>query len=254
VIIIDATKPFFRIKMKLIAVAIFFISFLLLLIPTSKTLAEVFVHDIIAVKNEETFLKVETRGKFSRKGGELVEFFVDNKSIGKALSGGDGFAFKQVSTSKTGTFKITVKSASSESSGLLLIFKKGTNIVFTDIEGGLLEGEFLKQKPRDRSQQAIRQISKKYPVVILQAGIISKKAAKDWIKRHGFIELPVIAWNNGELFQELIKKGLKIKAVIGGDAIIDSAAQYKPLLFSFRGKESALNVKSWDEIEKRLSK
>lgn len=240
------------IKSKILVFSLF--TLILFQLLMTNTDAEIFVHDIIAAKNEEILLKAEIGGKFARKGGELVEFFVEQKSIGKALSGGDGFAFKQFSSSKTGIFKVVVKSASSESAGLLLILKKGSKIVFADIEGGLLEGEFLKLMPRDGSQEAIREINKRYPVVILQTGMFSKKMAKDWLKKHGFGALPVIAWHGGEVFHELSAKGMKIIAVIGSDAIIDSAAQYKPMSFSFTGKKNSIAVKNWDEIKKKLSK
>lgn len=245
---------FIRFEMKSVGITIYFFCLILLQLLTANADAEIFVHDHIAAKDEGMLLKAEIGGRFVRKGGELVEFFVDRKSIGKALSGGDGFAFKQFSSSRVGILKVTVKSPSDESTGLLLNLKKGTKIVFTDIEGGLMEGNLLRQMTRDGSQEAIREISKKYPVVILQAGILNKKMAKKWLEKHGFGELPVIAWHSGQIFQELREKGMVIKAVIGSDAIIDSAIQYKPLSFSFKGKEGAQEVKNWDEVRKRLLK
>lgn len=239
-------------KLKTLAISFFTLFLLQFLITNAE--AEIFVHDIIAAKNEEILLKAEIGGMFTRRGGELVEIFVNGKSIGKALSGGDGFAFKQFTSSKAGIFKVTVKSVRGEFTGMLLVLKKGTEIVFTDIESGLLEGEFLKQRPRDGSQDALRQINKRYPVVILQAGILGKKVSKDWLKKHGFAEMPVVAWKGGDIFEELSKKGMKIKAVIGNDAIIDSAARYKPLSFSFKGKEGSIAVKNWEDVKKRLSK
>lgn len=244
--------------MKIKAILVSFFSLLVFLIsihllPLS-VCAEVFVYDMIALKNEEILLKVETRGKFSRKGGELVEFFADRKPIGKALSGGDGFAFKQFSSTKTGIFNITVKSKAYESTGLLVVLKKSEKIVFTELEGGLLEGELLKQRPKEGSQDAIGEINKRYPVIILQKGVLNKKMVKEWLKKHGYKELPVISWEDGYIFRELAEKGIKIKAVIGSNAIIDSAAKYKPLSFSFTDKEGSSTVKNWDEIKKLLLK
>ena len=55
-------------------------------------LCRVIVHDDIAVKGHRVMLKAETRGSFFADGGQVVEFFVEEHTIGKTLSGGDGVA------------------------------------------------------------------------------------------------------------------------------------------------------------------
>jgi len=216
--------------------------------------AEIFVHDMIAVRNEKTLLKAETKGRFYRKGGELVEFLVNGKSIGKTLSGGDGFVFKQFASQKTGLHKITVKSATETSDGTLLVLNKGAGIFFADVESSLLDGGLFAKKPREGSQKAIKEINKRYPVIILQTGFVSKKTIKEWLSKNGYPLLPVMPWGNGNIFDEFTEKGMKIIAVAGNNAIIDSAAEYKPLSFSFTGKDGAIDVKNWDEIRKKLLK
>ena len=214
-------------------------------------LSEVIVHDMIAVQGEEVMLTVETRGKFFRKGGELVEFFVDGKSIGKNLSGGDGLAFKKFTTQKRGIYKITVKSGKEEDDGSLLSLKKGEGIVFVDAEGSLLE-DLFSMKPKEGSQEAIKEINRRVPVVLLQTGIISMKTIKTWLKKNGFIELPVIPWRQGRIFEEINKKGLRIRAIIGSPSVIESAKEYKPQAFSFKEAENTVEVKDWKEIEEKL--
>ncbi|MFZ3136489.1 MAG: hypothetical protein WA126_03745 [Thermodesulfovibrionales bacterium] len=90
------------------------------------------------------------------------------------------------------------------------------------------------------------------PIVFLQTGFISVKAIKAWLKENEFIELPVISWRQGAVFDDIHKKGLKIKAMIGSEAVIESAKEYKPLAFSFEGVEDAKEVKDWEEIRKKL--
>lgn len=241
-------------KVKIISIFSMLVFFLIFYVFSLNVSAEIFVHDIVLLKNEETLLKAETRGKFSHKGGELVEFFIDGKTIGRTLSGGDGFAFKQFSSKKTGLLKVSVKSSAEEASGVLLVLNKGSKIVITDFEGGLIEGELLKKKPRDGSQNAIKEINKRYPVVVLQTGMLSKKAIRDLLRKYEYMDLPIVAWGGGDIFAELVQKGIIIKAVIGSDALINSASKYKPLSFSFTAKEGALSVKKWEEIKKRLLK
>ena len=56
-------------------------------------LSRVTVYDTVVIEGQKVMLRAETSGILFRKGGELVEFCIDGKSIGKTLSGGDGVAF-----------------------------------------------------------------------------------------------------------------------------------------------------------------
>ena len=228
-------------------------SILLTFFPPATALSDVIVHDLIGLKGEEIMLQAETKGKFFTKGGEVVEFFIDKKSIGKTLSGGDGFAFRRFNPIKSGIYLITVKSGKDEGNGLLLSLNRGDRIIFIDVEGSLFEGLFSK-KPRKESQETIKKISRRFPVVFLQAGLLGIKAIKRWMKENGFIILPVIPWSQGMIFDEISAKGLKIKAIIGSQAVIESASEYKPKAFSFEEVEDAEEVKDWEEIRKKLFK
>lgn len=229
----------------------FILSIFLLLVFPSNALSDVIVHDIVMPQGEEIMLKAETRGRILSKGGESVEFFADGRSIGKTLSGGDGFAFKQFTPLKTGIHRIAVKSGIGEGNGLLLSLKKGTKIVFIDVEGSLLRGPFSKE-PRQGSQKVIREIYRRFTIVFLQTGLLNVKTLKAWLKENKFIEVPVIPWGQGSLFDDIHEKGFKIKAIIGSEAVIESAKGYKPLAFSFEGGENSKEVKHWEEIQKKL--
>jgi hypothetical protein len=229
-----------------------YICFLLLfcLIP-APVLSDVIVQDMIALKGEGVMLSAETKGKLFAEGGEVVEFFVDGKSIGKSLSGGDGLAFIHFTPLKTGLYRITATSGKDKGNGLLLSLRKDARIIFVDVEGSLLEGLFS-PKPRYGSQKTIKKISIRFPVVFLQTGLIGTKAIKTWLKENGFIDSPVLPWGQGEIFDEINEKGLKIKAVIGSQSVIESAKEYKPQAFSFEESEDAEEVNDWDEIGKKL--
>ena len=56
------------------------------------------------------------------------------------------------------------------------------------------------------------------------------------------------------LFDEANKKGLKIKAIIGRQSVIESAQEYKPQSFSFEEAEDVVVVKDWEEIGEMLLK
>lgn len=61
-----------------------------------------------------------------------------------------------------------------------------------------------------------------------------------------------MSWQMGDIFAALNKKGIKIKAVIGSQAVIDSANEYKPESFGFNEEDSSKNLQTWQAIEKKL--
>jgi len=213
-------------------------------------LSDIIINDIVVPVGKGVMLVAEVKGKLFGKGGEVVEFFVNEKSIGKSLSGGDGFAFKQFTPLKTGMYTIKARAGKEEGKGLLFSLKKGAKIVFIDVEGSLLER--FSQEPKKESQKVIKRINKRYPVVFLQTGALSSKAIKKWLKKNKFVISPVISWDQGVVFNEIIEQGFKIKAVIGGPYVIESAKDYQPLAFSFVDVEGSVEVKDWEEIRKKL--
>jgi hypothetical protein len=214
-------------------------------------LSRVFVYDDVALKGQEVMLRAETRGALLSKGGEVVEFIVDGRSIGKNLSGRDGFAVKTFVPARTGLYKISVKSGDDKDSGILLALEKKTRIVFIDVGDSLLEGPFGEtEKPG--SSKAVTKIHKRFPIVYLLKGLLSVEAVRSWLKKNNFPVAPVLPWGQGEVFREIRERDLQIKAIIGGPDVIESARMYKPLAFSFDSMEDAEVVENWREIEKKL--
>lgn len=228
-----------------------FISVFVIFIFPAFALSDVIVHESVVPVGKETMIKAEVKGKFFGKGGEIVEFFVNGRSIGKNLSGGDGLALQQFIPSGIGIYRIKAKSGTDESTGLLLSLRKGSGIVFIDVEGSLMER--FSNNPRQGSQKVIKDIQKKFPVVFLHATVFRNiKSIKEWLKKNKFPELPVLPWKQGLLFDDLHDEGFKMKAIIGSPDVIFSAKRYKPLAFSFEETEDAAEVKDWEEIWKKL--
>jgi hypothetical protein len=213
--------------------------------------SEVVMYDMVVPVGKEVMLKAEVKGKLFSKGGVIVEFFVNGKPIGKGLSGGDGLAFKQFAPPVTGLYQIKAKSGTDEGRGLLLSLKKGSRIVFIDVEGSLIEK--FSDKPKQGSYKVIKIIQKKFPVVFLHTtGFLNLRSIKEWLKKNEFPELPVIPWKLGSAFSDLHDEGFKIKAVVGSPDVIGSAKEYKPLAFSFEETEDAGEVRDWEEIRRKL--
>jgi hypothetical protein len=231
-------------------ILVFILSAALFGICPDAALSRVFVYDDVALKGQEVMLRAETRGTLLSKGGEVVEFIVDGRSIGKNLSGRDGFAVKGFVPARTGLYKINVKSGEDKDSGILLALEKKTRIVFIDVGGSLLEGPFEAEKPG--SSKAVTRIHKRLPIVYLLKGLLSVEATRTWLKKNNFPVAPILPWRQGDVFGEIKERDLQIKAVIGGPDVIESAQKYKPLAFSFDSVEDAEVVENWREIEKKL--
>ncbi len=224
---------------------------LLVVFSTGTAAADVVAHDLVAVKGEEVMLRADTKGLFFEKGGVLVEFFVDGKSIGKNLSGSGGVALKPYRVLKTGVHRVKVKSGSDEDEGILLSLTKGSKIVFVDIESGLyVEGTPGRAKPGSR--RALKEIGSRYPVVLLQSGMIGARMHRLWLRENEYEAYPVLPWNSGAIFDEISRKGLKIRALVGGPHIIESAGKYKPPAFWFDKVDNAEKVKDWETLQKKL--
>jgi len=209
------------------------------------------VYDEVAVKGRELMLRAETRGTFLREGGDLVEFFVDKRSIGKNLSGNNGIAVKTFVPERVGVHKLCVKSGDDTNTGILIALEKKTKIVFIDVAGSLMGG-LLDIEVRPDGRKAVTRISKRFPVVFLQRGLVTVESMRAWLKKNKFPSAPVLPWSQGDVFREIKERGLLIKAVIGAEEVIESAKEYKPLAFSFDSVEDAQVVENWGEIEKKL--
>ena len=229
----------------------FILSAALFCICPDAALSKVFFYDDVALKSREIMLRAETRGTLFSKGGEVVEFIVDGRSIGKNLSGRDGFAVKGFIPARTGLYKINVKSGDDKDSGVLLALERRTRIVFIDVAGSLLAGSFGEME-KPGSGKAVTKIHKRFPIVYLQKGILSVEAIRAWLKKNNFPVAPVLPWGQGDVFREIKERDLQIKAIVGGPEVIESAQMYKPLAFSFDSVEDAEVVENWKEIEKKL--
>jgi len=214
-------------------------------------LSEVIVHDMVVPEGKRVMLRGETKGKLFSKGGEVIEFFVDGKSLGSTLSGGDGLAFRQFVPPGPGLYHVTARSGNEKGKGVILALRKKTGIVFIDLEGSVLGGPFS-GRSMSGSQKVIKEINRRFPVVYIQTGFAGIKMLKESLKENGFTPSPVVAWNNGAIFDDIYERGFTIKAIIASPHIIQSAMKYHPLAFSFQSADDAVEVKDWEEIRKRL--
>jgi hypothetical protein len=241
---LDIMRPF---TIKLILIT------LLITVYPIAVMAEVIIHDSVTIENEEATIKAETKGRFFPKGGQIVEFFVEGKSIGKTLSGGDGFAFKSFAPVKKGLFEIVAQYGDDRDSGVILAVRRNIRIVFIDIEGSFLTNPFAR-KSLETGRTAIKKIIKEYPVVYLQTGVTGTKLLRKWLRNNDFPASPVLPWQRGAILNYVKGKGIGIKALIGGQKVIESAKRYEIKTFIIDSLDDKARQKKWEGIAKEFTK
>lgn len=196
-------------------------------------------------------LTAETRGRFFAEGGLLVEFSVDGTAIGNSLSGIDGFAFKPFTPKKQGLLEISARTDKDLATGVILSLRKGSSIVYVDIEGCFLSNPFRKESIAV-GREVITNIIKTYPVVYLQTGFLGTAPLREWLKKNDFPLSAVIPWKEGNVFSHLKQAGLSIKTVIGSRTVVESSDAFKPDTYVFDGIDDDTNIKKWKEIKEKI--
>ena len=212
--------------------------------------AQVTLHDALALVGREVMLLAETGSGLFGAGGVLVEFFVDGRRVGKNLSGGDGVAFFSFVPRTARLHSLRAEARGGRAEGLLLAVKESAGLVLIEVEGGLLERS-LTMKPRPGSVEALKKLSRHYPVVFLGGGLIGAAAMKRLLKERGFPEAPLIPGGDA-VFAALREKRLKVRAVVGNPELMQAARGYATRAFSFDATEDREAVADWEEILRRI--
>ena len=207
--------------------------------------AEIIVHDGIGKKGQETMLVAETRGLITAKGGEVVDFYAEGKVLGRALSGGDGYAFRAFVPSKTGLIPLTVKGKAEKADGALLVVGGKREIVGIEIDQNFLLS--LRGKEKNAVKHAAEKIVNTYDVIYISRGFPGMSLTKHELGKQGFPPYPVIAWGNGNLFTELLELGGKVEAVIGSPEIIEEGKRDFPGALGFEDLFEATAGDSWED-------
>jgi len=214
--------------------------------------AEVVVRDDVAVAGESVMLGARTKGRLLARGGELVEFAVDGVSLGKNLSGGDGWAYRAFTPKRAKLYEIRAASGEDKGAGYLLAVKKGGGVLFIDVRGALFSSPFSR-KPMPGSLEAVKRLGEKLPIVYLYADL-PESASRAWLRENGFPPAPLLGWRGGGVFDYVSDKGLKVKAVVGSPSVAESALGFDARAFTFErsASDDVMEVDSWDDVEKEM--
>jgi hypothetical protein len=223
-----------------------------LYLPATQSLSAVIVYDQVTTVGTPVFLKVLTRGRIFADGGRLVEFYLDDKSIGKNLTGGDGYGYRKYTPDRAGIIKVSARSKGENGSGLLLAMKKSEKAVLIEIEGGFKDA-FISQIAAMAHRRAIDALVKKYRVIYL-CRFIGTQMAKNWLRDGEFPDGPVLRWRGVQELIALKKRGIQLYAIIGSAGIISEAAEHIERRYTFEQTNNGQTVKDWQEISELLLK
>ena len=222
-----------------------------LVLPCSRGLGAVIVYDQVTTVGTPVYLKVLTKGRFFADGGRLVEFYLDDKSFGKNLTGGDGYGYRKFIPRREGIIKVRATSDRKSDSGLVLVMKKSEKAVLIEIEGGFKDA-VISDIAAGAGRQAVAQLLKKYRVIYLSryTGIGTARSILDKME---FPRAPVLEWRGEQTLSALKEKGVNLYAIIGPASVIDAAAGHIEKQYTFDQNHNKQTVKDWQEVVERLS-
>jgi len=221
------------------------------ILPAATGFGAVIVYDRVTTVGTPVYLKVLTKGRIFADGGRLVEFYLDDKRLGKNLTGGDGYGYRKYEPRRAGIINIRATSKGESGSGLLLVMEKSEKAVLIEIEGGFKDA-YISDMAAGASRRAVKQLLKNYRVIYLSrfTGI---RMARSWLNEMEFPDAPVLQWKGEQTLDALRDKGINLYAIIGPASVIATAADHIKKRYTFDKNQKEQTVKDWQEVMERLS-
>lgn len=243
------------VKMK-VSIKIKYLPFLLLcgwlVLPVTRSLGAVIVYDRVTTVNTPVFLKVLTKGRIFADGGRLVEFFLDDKSLGKNLTGGDGYGYRKYVPQRAGIIKVRATSDGESGNGIMLVMKKSEKAILIEIEGGFKDA-VVSEIAAGAGRQAVEEIQKKYRVIYLSRGT-GVRMARTWLDEIEMPDAPLLRWKGAQTLSALKEKGIQLYAIIGAAGVIEAAADHVDKRYTFDKTQKGQTVRDWHDLMTKLSK
>ncbi|MGD8991846.1 MAG: hypothetical protein PVI00_10380 [Desulfobacterales bacterium] len=221
-------------------------------LPTTRSLGAVIVYDRVTTVNTPVYLKVLTKGKIFADGGRLVEFFLDDKSLGKNLTGGDGYGYRKYVPQRAGIIKVRATSDGESGNGIVLVMKKNEKAILIEIEGGFKDA-VLSDIAAGAGRQAVKEMQKNYRVIYLSRNT-GVRMARTFLDEMEFPDAPLLRWKGTQTLRALKQKGIQLYAIIGAAGVIEAADDHVDKRYSFDKTQKGETVKDWHELMRKLSK
>lgn len=222
-----------------------------LALPATPSLGAVIVYDRVTTVNTPVYLKVLTKGRIFADGGRLVEFFLDEKSLGKNLTGGDGYGYRKYVPQQAGIIKLRATSDGESGNGIVLVMKKSEKAILIEIEGGFKDA-VVSDIAAGAGRRAVAEMKQKYRVIYLSRNT-GVRMARSWLDEMEFPDAPVLRWKGAQTLNALKEKGIQLYAIIGAGAVIEAAADHVNNRYTFDKTQKGQTVRDWHELMTKLS-
>ncbi len=227
-----------------------FTVFMFLFAVSSFSNAAVIVFDQVTTVGTPVYLKVLTKGRFFAQGGMRVAFYLDQKQIGKTLTGGDGYGFLKYIPQQKGLQKIEVRTETEQGSGLVLVMDITEKAVVIEIEGGL-QNAFISESTKVESKNAVSAISQSYRIIYLNR-FFGTTLSRKWLENQGFPSSAVLQWRGPQVFESLKEKGVNLLAFVGSAALVSEVLEYFENSYSFEETDKGKKVTDWPQVTKLI--
>jgi hypothetical protein len=213
---------------------------------------EVTVFDRVSTVGTPVDLTVRTTRWWMADGGRSVEVFLDERPLGRILTGADGYGYLRVAPESGGLRRVRARTPSTEAAGLLLAMGEGERAVMIELET-LLKAVYLKEPSAEGCGEALKWLAGRYRLIyvfrFMGAGL-----ARNRLAHEGFPESAVLRWTGRPLLESLASRGVRVHAVVGAPEISAAARGHAPRRFSFekaKDKESE-QVLDWRELLEKM--
>jgi hypothetical protein len=213
---------------------------------------KVIVFDRVTTVQTPINIKVLTRDGFFSAGGRMVDIYLENNLLKKILTGGDGYGYLKYTPRESGLKKITARSNTDSSTGLILVMDEKEKAVIIEIEGAFKDTVFS-DKIRASSLKAVTAISENYKIIYLSR-FLGKGITGSWLEKQNFPKSVILRWRGPKTLENLENDNVQMHAIIGSYEVISAAPDRIEKRFSFENTKNGKTVKDWDEILNLLLK
>jgi len=224
---------------------------LLISLPFNVSTAEIICSDSVVFKNQEFFVGAQTRGRFFPEGGRIVRFYLNNRLIGRTLSGGDGYAYLEQRFKRAGLYRIKARSDDDTCYCSVMVLGVKDRLVLVQLEGVVFNIPFLGEL-KDGSREVLKELKGHYRIVYVTL-LPAIHKLKQWLREKGLPESVVVNFDPQE-FKTLKTKGVSITALVDSSDVLGSFLSDVDRCFSFKESEGCETVEDWREIKGRIQK
>jgi len=211
---------------------------------------DVTILDRVSTVGSAVSLVVQTSKLFMADGGRLVDVFLEQESLGRIMTGGDGYGYLRLVPQCAGLMKISARSGDSEAEGRLLVMEKNERAVLIDLESALMDLH-LRGRDRETCRSALEAIGRRYRLIYVYR-FIGSGFSRARLEEVGFPPSVVLSWKGRATLESLREREVQVHAVIGSAQTVTDAGSQVPQRFSFEKAKGAQTVSEWEEIAKAL--